>query len=344
MSTPVTFADISHHQATVDVAIYARTHTAVVLKATEGTGFLDPAFIGRWELAGRLGLTRGAYHYADTTEPAGAQADLFCQAVSAASGLAPGDALILDVEDDSTPAAVSRGALCAAEFTARMVEIGHPTGVLYTGRWYADPAGITPFTVPAGWRQLWLADYTTDTDAAMLLPSGWDRSHVVARQYTNKGTAPGIVGPVDLSRVLEASPLFGGSMAAPTGPELARSILSALADTADTGQFGNNLWQQLVRIGSEGAKTQTAPLAAQIAAAHSLITAISNVIGTPTTGATLAAVLDTIGGQPIVRPVLADADVDRIATAVITRLAAGITLTVTPATAPAPTPAGQATP
>lgn len=344
MTTPVTFADLSHHNTVMDLTTYTEHHPVVVLKATQGTGYVDPTFATRWPLARHLGLIRGAYHYADTTGSARDQAGWFTSNLAAADWSADTDIVILDVEDNDDSAAVADADEFAGQWCARMVELGWPDGLLYTGRWYANPANLTAGDVPAGWRRLWLSDYGTATDTEMVLPFGWDRSQVAARQFTSTGTTPGVTGPVDLSRIMAAWPTKGLTMAAMTGPEFSRAFLGALADTGDVGQFGNDLWLQLRRIASEGAKEQTGPLAAQLAALTTIVSTIANVVGVPHTGGTLAAVLDTLDGRVVMTPVLTDADVDRIAAAVIAALGAGVTLTVTPATGPVVPATRPATP
>ena len=197
------FADLSHHNTAVDLAAYAAAgHTRVALKATEGTGFTDPVFASRWAAAGRLGLRRGAYHFARTSTSGEAQADYLLRAVDTAGGLSPGDWLVLDLEDNSSPSALASADGFAREFCGRMVARGHPVGLVYTGRWYAAPAGITPAILPPGWRRLWLSDYGTVDDQMMRLPAGWARDQVAARQFDHAATVLGITGPADYSRVL----------------------------------------------------------------------------------------------------------------------------------------------
>lgn len=199
------FVDLSHHNATVDLAAYAEAgHDRVVLKATEGSTFTDPEFAGRWREAGRAGLRRGAYHFARTIQAASGwdQAGRLAESVHAAGGLLRGDFLILDLEDTSVPAAMPAAAEFVREFVAQMVMLGHAEGIIYSGSWYLNPAHITPDDVTPGWRHLWLSDYSPARDESIVLPAEWSRDQVVARQYTNRATVPGITGPVDASRVL----------------------------------------------------------------------------------------------------------------------------------------------
>jgi GH25 family lysozyme M1 (1,4-beta-N-acetylmuramidase) len=198
----VTFADVSHHQTSVDLAAYQRAgHDRIVLKATEGTAFIDPAFASRWREAGRLGLARVAYHYARARFNGADEFDHFWQVVQAAGGLTSRDRLGLDVEDPDTP---TRAAVNAQQFALRAVEKGITRGLVYTYRFYAVHNGVTANLFPAGWRQLWLADYTAgQSDADIEVPAGWSRAQIVARQYTDKATVAGIAGLCDASRLLD---------------------------------------------------------------------------------------------------------------------------------------------
>lgn len=194
-----TFVDLSHHNAIPNLSAYARAgHDRVVFKATEGTTFTDPTFSEYWAVAGLAGLKRGAYHFAHTATNGAAQADRLLTEIGSVA-LRPGDWLILDLEDEND---MSRAAQFAVEFCSRMVAAGHYYGMIYTRANYAGPAGLTPSMLPPGWRFLWLSDYTGVTDVKMPVPPGWDSGRVVARQYTDRATVPGMNGPVDSSRVL----------------------------------------------------------------------------------------------------------------------------------------------
>jgi len=197
----VSYCDLSHHQAAVNLTAYAAAgHDRIMLKATEGTGFLDGMFASRWAQAGQLRLARGAYHFLRNDLPGAQQWAWFAKCLTAAGGLRPGDWLCVDVEDTNTPAGA---APCARAFTAAAVTAGQATGQVYTGKWYADPHGVTAAIFPPGWRWLWLSDYTPgQADGAIELPNGWTRPQVVARQSTDKATVPGVTGGCDYSRVL----------------------------------------------------------------------------------------------------------------------------------------------
>jgi len=65
----VFFPDVSHYQA----GLRLTGAIAVIAKASQGTGYLDPAYAGFKAQAGTLGIPFCAYHWLDTT-PAAAQA------------------------------------------------------------------------------------------------------------------------------------------------------------------------------------------------------------------------------------------------------------------------------
>jgi lysozyme len=203
----IAFADLSHHQAKVDLAVYARDHDRILLKATQGAPslerFVDPAFTARWRRAGQLGLARGAYHFAETEASGAAEWAFFADVVQAAGGFGPRDWAVLDAEDNDSATALRRADEFCAEFTAAAVAAGHPTGLLYTGRWYAQPTNIRADDLAPGWRWLHLADYTSgQADTAIELPAGWARTQVAARQFTDRAAVRGVTGGCDYSRVL----------------------------------------------------------------------------------------------------------------------------------------------
>lgn len=199
-----TFADISHHQGVVDLAAYARAgHDRIVLKATEGKGFTDSRFAANWKAAGKLGLARVAYSYAEAQDNGADDFDHLLAVVESVGGLGPRDILCLDVEDvDDGSKDYSRAQFHVREFTNRAAARGFGEGWLYTGRWYANPAHVDPTDCAPGWRKLWLSHYDQSVpDDQILLPAGWTRDQVVARQFTSTATVAGVTGPCDYSRL-----------------------------------------------------------------------------------------------------------------------------------------------
>jgi GH25 family lysozyme M1 (1,4-beta-N-acetylmuramidase) len=205
----ISFADLSHHQedvtaaTDVDLAAYARAgHDRVAFKATQGRSFLDPYFASWWRSAGALGLARVAYHFAGAEQSGSAEFDFFLTKVLAAGSFGAHDVLCLDIEDVSSAGAQARADQYCREFTTRAVARGCPAGIVYTGRWYAEPNNIRPDDLSPGWRRLWISDYGPAADTAIRLPIGWTRDQIAARQYGSAVHVAGIRTPCDYSRVL----------------------------------------------------------------------------------------------------------------------------------------------
>lgn len=204
----ITYADVSHHQGTIDWPAYAASHDRVMIKATGGATdgtlrYVDPQFAVNWRGAGAVGLRRGAYHYARNNNAGADEWAWFLDRLNAAGGLRPGDWLCYD-QEDTLPGGQGLARQRTQEFIAAAVAAGHPDGEIYSGKWYLDPAGIRSSDVLVGWRRLWLSDYTAgQADSDVELPAGWGRDLIVERQFTDQATVAGIASPCDCSRVLQ---------------------------------------------------------------------------------------------------------------------------------------------
>lgn len=172
--------DVSNYQGpSIDwAAVKASGVVWAVAKATEGTGYRDPTFARNWAEMRRVGIVRGAYHFArpDQNGNATAEADVFLQTVGP---LSPGDIVVCDIE-------VGSGNFSAWLLTwLRHVEavVGFRPWV-YTGQWWA--AG--KLTDPAiGQYPLWASGYS-----AQVVPPWAPWPLVSAWQYTDSAQVPGI--------------------------------------------------------------------------------------------------------------------------------------------------------
>ncbi len=227
-----TFLDASHYQS-INLDTYWSRHDRMALKVTEGTAFKDDAFRDRYRYAASRGLPLVLYHFDRAAYDGAMQFDAFLNAIKGAGGPRPQDLFCLDSEDTATP---YRAAASAKRFTERGASLGYE-GCVYTGVWFANPHNITAGVVHPTWRKLWLSDYNAKhEDATMPLPSGWSRSQVIARQYTDKAPVPGVAGTADYSRVitdwLSAGPILEEDVAI-TEAEFSRirqELIVALAD------------------------------------------------------------------------------------------------------------------
>lgn len=183
--------DVSNHQGNINWdAVASHGIKGAFIKASEGNFFRDGWFARNWSECKRVGLWRGAYHFARPSRgtTAAEEAYYFLDTVMA-QGLEPGDALVLDNEDEKFWGDV----VPWAKFWFEIVEsIAGFNAIHYTGPWYIDSrmldlTSLQPYA-------LWLAAYPDSPD-----PKRWPKSfrEVDFWQYTSSGSVHGVVGNCD---------------------------------------------------------------------------------------------------------------------------------------------------
>ena len=184
--------DVSDHQHSVNWSSVA-SHGAqfAYIKATEGTGFVNPDFASQYDGAYQAGIIRGAYHFALPNDSSGAaQASYFVAnggGWSADGRTLPG---ALDIEYNPYGAEcykLSRSAMVAwiASFDERYEALTSVWPVLYTtSQWWAKCTGN--YSGFATQDPLWIASYGGTAGA---LPAGWPT--FTFWQYSSTGTFPG---------------------------------------------------------------------------------------------------------------------------------------------------------
>lgn len=197
---PVRGIDLSHHNGEVDFAKVADSVADVgfvYLKATEGTDFIDPAFVRNARMSVAAGLPTGAYHFFRYDTDGELQALNFLHALKG-RGLSLPPAI--DVEDWGNP---------DGHATALIVErLRAMTGCL-------ERAGYSPliYTNLDGYHRLikgnfdhlplWISSFSDpplDADPANVSWSVW--------QYSHRGDIPGIPSPTDLNVINPSNPLL----------------------------------------------------------------------------------------------------------------------------------------
>lgn len=164
-----------------------------MIKATEGTTYINPYFVQDFVGAHAAGIAVGTYHYADVTGSPEAQAAEYSAVVLGQNGpmdLPP----VIDFED-------ARG-----QSTQHMIDWLHRylntverltgrTPIIYTypSFWRNEMGNTTEFTQ----YPLWIADYNGGDGPTYPLPGGWN--DWAFWQYTSQGQVPGITGNVDLN-------------------------------------------------------------------------------------------------------------------------------------------------
>ena len=184
--------DLSHWQREVDFARVRQAGiAAAILKASEGSGAVDPRYGERAAAARQAGLLLGAYHFLDDSDGA-AQADNFLAAVAPGGGPCADLLVALDLEPD--PGGAGATPENAAAAAARIRDRIGRWPVLYVGRWTIAAPHALLARCP-----LWLPEY----GAAPVCPPGWRQwvlwQHTDGHAGVSPQPVPG-VGPCDRSR------------------------------------------------------------------------------------------------------------------------------------------------
>jgi hypothetical protein len=197
----VEFPDLSNNNGAVDIS----AAPALIVKATEGTGFVDAYYAGHRDHAHAMGIPFAGYHYLH-------QGDAAAQAAQAFSVVGPGDPLMLDVE------VVAGGADPTYDDVTGIVAayrgLGGTVTLLYLPEWFWSGHWASPDLQPLAALGLSLisSNYTTYSDTG----PGWDPYGGVTPsiwQYTNSASFGGVNG-VDFNAyrgtIDELRALFGG--------------------------------------------------------------------------------------------------------------------------------------
>ncbi|MGH7092723.1 MAG: glycoside hydrolase family 25 protein [Stellaceae bacterium] len=186
--------DVSHNNGAIEWgAVAGAGITLAFVKASEGTGFVDPRYADNRAAAEAAGILVVPYHFIDAAPEAVSQARHFI----AAAGLAPGMPAMLDWETAADVSDLVALGAAVAETTGRdpigyygWTRLRAPAPVL--SRWPLFlpeyPQGNTP------------GDYASLVRRAPRLPPGRDLARPYDfHQYTPAGQVSGIAGPVDRS-------------------------------------------------------------------------------------------------------------------------------------------------
>jgi lysozyme len=179
--------DLSHWQRVTNwSSIKAAGILGVVLKATQGSRYVDPTFTHRVAAASRAGLLVGAYHFMDAS-PVCEQTSFFLSV----AGKLP--ILALDIEQNSGSGGSPTVAL-AAEMLTLIATFRDRLPMVYIGRFGPDGRGTGLPNTTLSRAPLWLPEYGETAH----LPAGF-RTYQMW-QHTNEGTVPGIEGYCNRSR------------------------------------------------------------------------------------------------------------------------------------------------
>lgn len=178
------FIDISSYQSGLDINAVKGQIDGVIVKATEGTGYVSPACDRHFQAAGAAGLLRGFYHFA-STGGATAEAEYFVNNTRSYFGQG---VPVLDWEGNQSVSWVN-------EFVARVHAL---TGVwcwVYANPWRFNQGGVD------GNCMRWVASYPQVTSPSFGTAEGWDapaaQGGVGAWQFCSDGRLNGFGGNLD---------------------------------------------------------------------------------------------------------------------------------------------------
>ena len=178
--------DISSHQG--NIVAGALDCDAVICKATEGTGYVNPFCDEQYQSAKAGGKLLGVYHYASGGNPE-AEAEFFINNIQ---GYLHEAVLVLDWESGDN--AAWGDSSWVARFCAHVVALTGINPMIYVQRSAANQC------VGLGDYGIWLAEYP---DYA---PRGWGdyvepnySGDYAMHQFTSSGNIAGYAGPLDLS-------------------------------------------------------------------------------------------------------------------------------------------------
>ena len=173
--------DVSYWEPKVDWrSLRAQGFRFALIRATSGTGYVDPKFSVHWAGAGAAGILRGAYHYLFGGLDARKQAELFIDTVGSDKGELPP---IVDLEDKYNENVPNRILIQTCKVFLDIIEpVFGRTPIVYSRKTYLDPKVTINGKAPS-WAKnydLWVAQYPFNFDPARMpnvnmpkQPNGW---------------------------------------------------------------------------------------------------------------------------------------------------------------------------
>lgn len=178
--------DVSNWQGNINYDVYKNNSNFIIIKATEGIGYIDPKFYQNQIESRRVGLLRGYYHFArpDLGNFPEAEAEYFLQVVGT---MREGEVLCLDYEPASNPQPVVD---YCKRFMDRVLALTRVRCLIYLNQSQVRKYDWKP-VVDASYG-LWLAAYVPTSEA---FTGQWNQ--MAMQQWTSSQIVPGIVGKTD---------------------------------------------------------------------------------------------------------------------------------------------------
>lgn len=182
----ISFIDISSYQATLNLVAVSNSIQGVIVKATEGTNYVNPYCDKHYQQAKKCNLLRGFYHFAGTDKPE-AEAEYFwnnCRNYFRC-GIP-----ILDWEGNQSVDWVNR-------FVRHLKDISGIWCWIYANPWRFNQGGVEKNCAR------WVASYPAVSHPTFAQAAQWNcpkaDGNVVAWQFCSDGRLNGYNGNLDCS-------------------------------------------------------------------------------------------------------------------------------------------------
>lgn len=180
------FIDISSYQASLSLVAVSNSIQGVIIKATEGTDYVNPYCDKHYQQADKCGLLRGFYHFARTNKPE-AEAEYFWN--NCRNYFRDGIP-VLDWEGNQSVDWVNR-------FVRHLKDISGIWCWIYANPWRFNQGGVEENCAR------WVADYPSVTHPTFAQAQRWKcpraDGNVVAWQFCSDGRLTGYNGNLDCS-------------------------------------------------------------------------------------------------------------------------------------------------
>lgn len=184
--------DISHWQDGIDLNVVPCDF--VIIKATQGTSFVDSCCDKFYQVAKKAGKKLGVYHFADGKSTGSKEAEHFVKNVKGYIGEA---ILVLDWESD----ALKKGVSYAKEFLDRVYELTSVRPLIYMSKSVCREYDWSSVAHDYG---LWVAQYESNNKTGYVNNPWTDNKGMGAfkaiaiHQYTSNGKLEGYSNSLDL--------------------------------------------------------------------------------------------------------------------------------------------------
>ncbi len=182
--------DVAKYQGNIDWNLYSKNSNFVILKATEGNGYMDPTFTKNQTEARRVGIALGYYHFArpDLNNTPEAEADYFLKTIGKIN---QGEFLCLDYEPNWPGGdAVS---WCKKWLDHISGKLNGYKCLIYLNQ--SQTQGFNWKPVVDANHGLWIAAYTNDPNKKNYKIGAWP--FAAMHQWTNAQTVPGLPTKAD---------------------------------------------------------------------------------------------------------------------------------------------------